>query len=270
MTDAPKVLEKAPSAPPAAKEDSSARLIIVLAFVSLVAAAALAAGNELTKDRIKAARAQVRLQAISRVMPKCDNNPVDDAIQVKDPKGKATTVYRCRQKQPDGAAPVVAVAIERDSSANKQKPYSGLIQVLVGIDAKTGKIRTFKRKGADDVAVVILKHSETPGLGSKAEAYAFRKAYAGRDLKDGDKTSDGKIWTTAKDKPGLGFVDAISGATITSRAVTEVVQSALAVFNQNRQEILTKEKAPAPKAKAPAPAESGAPARPRPAPGGKE
>jgi electron transport complex protein RnfG len=227
-----------------AKTDSLARLVLVLTLVTVIAAAALAGANALTKDRIAAARAQVKLAGIARVLPKCDNNPVEDAIELPGPKGK-TTVYRCRQKQPDGQTPVVAVAIERDSSTNKAAPYSGLIQVMVGIDARSGKIRTYKRKGADDVGVVILKHSETPGLGSKAEAHAFLKAYGGRDLQGADKTSDGKAWSVKKDNPALGFVDAISGATITSRAVTEIVHAAMTVFKTHREDILTRTKAPA-------------------------
>jgi Na+-transporting NADH:ubiquinone oxidoreductase subunit NqrC len=69
--------------------------------------------------------------------------------------------------------------------------------------------------------------------------YDFRQAYVGKDLKGKDKTSGGKLWLTKKDNPQLGFVDAISGATITSRAVTEIVKKSLTVFNKNRKAILT-------------------------------
>lgn len=222
------------------KPDSAARLVLTLMGVTLVAGAALAGAHVLTKDRITAAKARKKLASIKKVLPKCTNNPVKDAIKVKDPKGKKTEVYRCRKKQPDGSSPVVAVAIGQSSDGNKSKPYSGVIRVIVGIDAKSGKIRSYKtKKGKPEVAVVIVKHTETPGLGSKAEDYDFRKAYVGRDLKGKDKTSKGKIWVTKKDNVQLGFVDAISGATITSRAVTEIVKKALTVFNQNKTAILT-------------------------------
>lgn len=241
VTDGGKTLAKtAPQAePPAPRKDSLARLALTLTLVAVVAATALAGANALTKDRIAAARARVKLAGIARVLPKCDNNPVQDEIKVKGPKGNTISVYPCRQKQPDQSSGVVAVAIESDSSKNKAAPYSGLIQVLVGIDARTGKIRTFKRKGEDDVGVVILKHSETPGLGSKAETYSFLKAFAQRDLADKDRTTDGKVWAVKKDNPSLGFVDVISGATITSRAVMEVVHHAMAVYQLRREELVT-------------------------------
>ncbi len=224
-----------------ASQDSPMRLVATLIIVTGVAGAALAGANALTKDRIAAAKAAKKLASIKKVLPRCSNNPVKDAIKVKSPKGSEVEVYRCRSRQPDGSAPVVAVAIQQSSTGNRHKPYSGLIQVMVGIDARTGKVRSFKNnKGSDDVAVVIVKLSETPGLGSKAQDYDFRKAFAGRDLVDKDRTSDGKLWATRKDNPQLGFVDAISGATITSRAVTEIVQKALAVWNANKKIILTK------------------------------
>ncbi len=250
MTDkveAKDIAEKDDAAPPSSPEtnaapepqqDSAAKLVLTLTFVTMVAGAALAGAHALTKGPIAAAKARKKLASIKKVLPKCTNNPVKDAIKVAGPQGK-TEVYRCRKKQPDGSNPVVAVAIEQSSKGNKYKTYSGLIRVMVGIDTKSGQVRAFKnKKGKQEVAVVIVKHSETPGLGSKAEDYDFRKVYAGQDLKSKDKTSQGKMWVTKKDNP-LGFVDAISGATITSRAVTEIVKKALIVFNKNRTTILT-------------------------------
>lgn len=238
--DTPPPAQPEDGAAPEPGQDSGARLVLTLLIVTLLAGGALAVAHALTKDRIAAAKARKKLASIKKVLPKCTNNPVKDAIKVAGPKGKKTEVYRCRKKQPDGSNPVVAVAIEQSSDGNKHKPYSGVIRVMVGIDAKSGKVRSYKtKKGKQEVAVVIVKHTETPGLGSKVEDYDFRKAYVGRDLKGKDKTSKGKLWVTRKDNPQLGFVDAISGATITSRAVTEIVKKALTVFNKNRTAILT-------------------------------
>jgi H+/Na+-translocating ferredoxin:NAD+ oxidoreductase subunit G len=239
MTDKAEAIEVAgKDDAPEPQQDSAARLVLTLTIVAMVAGAALTGAHALTKGPIKAAKARKKLASIKKVLPKCTNNPVKDAIKVSGPQGK-TLVYRCRKRQPDGSTPVVAVAIGQTSEGNKYKTYSGLIRVMVGIDAKSGKIRSYKnKKGKQEVAVVIVKHSETPGLGSKATDYDFRKAYAGQDLKPQDKTSEGKVWLTKKDNP-LGFVDAISGATITSRAVTEIVKKALVVFTKNKVAILT-------------------------------
>lgn len=230
---------KAEAAAPVPTEDSPAKLVLTLMGVALVAGAALAGAHVVTKDRIAAAKARKKLASIKKVLPKCTNNPVKDAIKVADAKGKKTEVYRCRKKQADGSNPVVAVAIQQSSDGNKNKSYSGVIRVMVGIDTKSGQVRSYKtKKGKKEVAVIIVKHTETPGLGSKAEDYDFRKAFAGKGLKGKDKTAKGKLWTTKK-RNALGFVDAISGATITSECVTEIVKKALTVFNKNKQVILT-------------------------------
>lgn len=250
--------------PPAG--DSLARLVVTLVGVCAVAAAALAGANSLTHARIKAAKDRVKLMGIQRVLPKCVNDPVKDALELAGPKGHKTPIYPCVQVSPGGERKVVAVAVQRDSSTNTHHPYGGTIQVLVGIDAQTGRVRTFRSKGHADVGVVILSLSETPGLGSKSTSYAFRKNFAGRNLVDKDKSQDAqggppRVWAPKKDNPN-GFVDAISGATITSRAVTEIVHDALATYNQHKPRILSVARKAA----------TGAPRRPAPphGPAGKE
>lgn len=247
MSDSENATEKAAptSSPttPSPTGDSLTRLAVTLVGVCAIAAAALAGANSLTHGRIQAARNRVKLMGIQRVLPKCANDPVKDELQLTGPKGHKTPIYPCVQVGPNGERRVVAVAVQRDSSTNSHHPYGGTIQVLVGIDTQTGRIRTFQRKGHDDVGVVILSLSETPGLGSKSTSFAFRKNFAGRNLVDKDKSEDpegGKayIWAPKKDNPA-GFVDAISGATITSRAVTEIVHDALATYNQHKPRILS-------------------------------
>ncbi len=79
--------------------------------------------------------------------------------------------------------------------------YSGKINMLVGIN-KDHTIR--------DVA--ILSHTETPGLGSKITEEAFTGQFMDLEIGDMALSKDG------------GKIDAITGATISSRAVTEVIQ----------------------------------------------
>jgi electron transport complex protein RnfG len=80
--------------------------------------------------------------------------------------------------------------------------------MMVGID-KTGNV----------IGISIISHAETPSLGAvaaedNAAGEAFRSQFAGLS------------GTLAVSKDG-GTVDAISGATITSRAVVEGVNAAL-------------------------------------------
>lgn len=80
--------------------------------------------------------------------------------------------------------------------------YGGDITVIVGI--KDGKVE----------GVSITDMDETPGLGARASEESYISQYKGKS---------GKL---AVSKDG-GKIEAISGATITSRAVTDAVNKAL-------------------------------------------
>lgn len=86
--------------------------------------------------------------------------------------------------------------------------YGGAIQMMVGISSADGTV----------AGVRILKHSETPGLGALAARESFYRKFDGRDLAP---------LTVVKGFPGPGEIDAITGATITTRAVTDAVNEAM-------------------------------------------
>ena len=79
--------------------------------------------------------------------------------------------------------------------------YAGPINMLVGVDK------------AKVVGVKILNHRETPGLGNKIVKPEFLRQFAGKTLTDPIEPK--------KD------IDAITGATISSRAVSKGVREAL-------------------------------------------
>ncbi len=89
---------------------------------------------------------------------------------------------------------------------NIAKGYGGDISVMTGVDSE-GKV----------TGVNILSHSETAGLGAKAAEKSFRDKFIG--LVDGI--------TVSKDKAGDNSIDALTGATITSRAVVNAVNAAI-------------------------------------------
>lgn len=82
--------------------------------------------------------------------------------------------------------------------------YGGNIEVITGIDIN-GKITGIK----------VVKHAETPGLGANAENESFSNQFVG-------KSGNLKV---NKD------IEALTGATITSKAVTEAVNYAVDLFN---------------------------------------
>ena len=92
---------------------------------------------------------------------------------------------------------------------NVAKGYGGDISVMTGVD-KDGKV----------TGVNILSHSETAGLGANAVKESFRDQFVGLV----------KGITVSKDKPGENSIDALTGATVTSRAVTKAVNAAIEKF----------------------------------------
>lgn len=94
------------------------------------------------------------------------------------------------------------------------KGYGGKINIMVGIK-NNGEVSGIK----------ILSQSETAGLGANCEQPEFYKQYSGKPTQNLKvvKTSDVK-----KDE-----IKAITGATITSKAVTKGVNEAIDFYNNN-------------------------------------
>ncbi len=89
---------------------------------------------------------------------------------------------------------------------NTEKGYGGDISVMTGVDLN-GKV----------TGVNILSHSETAGLGANATGEKFRNQFV--NLVKGI--------TVSKGEGGENSIDAITGATITSKAVTAAVNAAI-------------------------------------------
>lgn len=82
------------------------------------------------------------------------------------------------------------------------KGYGGLIDILVGLEDET----TIK-------GVTIVSHLESPGLGARIISSSFRDQFVGVNIADVALTQKG------------GEIDAITGATISSRAVVDAIRA---------------------------------------------
>lgn len=91
------------------------------------------------------------------------------------------------------------------------KGYSSYIKILVSTDPFL-KIKSIE----------ILSHGETPGLGDEIEKKDFKEQFQEKGL---DNLELVKVETTDK-------IQAISGATISSRAVTNGVKEAIKMLNE--------------------------------------
>ena len=89
--------------------------------------------------------------------------------------------------------------------------YSGPIQGLVGLDA-AGAVS----------GVRVLVQTETPGLGAKITGQAFLPQYQGRRVEE---------VALKRDDPA-GKIDAITAATISSRALTRAVRQAIEEYQK--------------------------------------
>jgi Na+-translocating ferredoxin:NAD+ oxidoreductase subunit G len=176
-------------------------LVITLSVVTLVASVSLGFVYQWTKAPIAEAQLKKQLKAIEYVMPGYDNNPVLEKYKVATPDGKdSLEFYPAKAK-----GELMGVAIKSKSP----KGYSGDIWLMVGLNMK-GEIRN----------VFVVAHQETPGLGSKMTASSFVKQFLGKN----------PGVANLKVKKDGGEIDAISGATISSRAYSEAVQLAYDTF----------------------------------------
>lgn len=174
---------------------------ITLFVICLVVSALLAGTNALTKAPIAENSLKKTQEAMKSVCPFAASFE-----ETKGVEGNTNVVYKAL----DDKGEVKGCAIPVIS-----KGYGGDIQIMVGISSADGGMVT---------GVEILSHGETPGLGANATAEDFRNQFKDNPslhgfsvVKDGSGGSEGKI-------------DAITGATITSNAVTNAVNEALHIY----------------------------------------
>ena len=167
------------------------RLALTLFLITAVVAAALAGVNSVTKPIIDQLNAEKTQKAIETVLP----GGFDEQLTSFDNQGGLVSkVYKGES----------GYALEVLPSG-----FDNTITMMVGVDFE-GKV----------LGISVVSHTETAGLGAVAAAQtsageAFRSQFVG------------KSGSVAVSKDG-GELDAITGATITSRAICVGVNAALA------------------------------------------
>ena len=171
------------------------QLVLALTVISAVCAAVLALVNSKTKDRIASLTAEKTANAAKAVLPSgviaTDTRPDPSNTDLKVTVGYAdASKTKILGYAAPGASP---------------KGYGGEIRLMVGLTAER-KIVSYR----------VLAANETPGLGAKLGDAAFANQF------------DGKNGPALKVKKDGGEIDAITGATITSRAVCDAIADACA------------------------------------------
>jgi len=179
----------------------SLRLFIITFSVALI----LAVGNHITADRIEQLTIQLQNDARKSVLPEAadfDEVPLEGLG-----RGEYKLVNSVYEGKNEGATVGYCVNVV-------PKGFGGAIDIMVGVDIK-GKITGIK----------IISSSETAGLGSKAERPEFLQQYIGKSTANTLKVIKN---ATPKDDE----IEAISGATVTSNAVTDGVNAAAQLVNE--------------------------------------
>lgn len=191
---------------------------IILFVITLLAGLCLGLVYEVTKNPIAEANAKAKQEAYQRVYPDAKEFAADEAIEkkVKD------SAQFLSNNALDGAV-ISEVLIANDESGNAigyvvsfvaKEGYGGDISLSMGM-TNEGEI----------TGLEVLSASETAGLGANCTKPDFKDQFKGKNVDAIEYTKDG---ATADNQ-----IDAISGATITTKAVTKGVNAAIAFLKQN-------------------------------------
>lgn len=174
-------------------------LVVVLGLITFVCALLLGVVNGVTKDKIEQNGIETRNAAMSEIIPNAEFTDVEVPADFATPADKNQPVVSgVYQATLDGAEAGYCVEVN-------PKGFGGALKMIVGINAD-GTVAGIK----------VTEASETPGLGAKAQSDKnWIAQFAGQP-------ADGSL---AVSKDG-GTINAITGATITSRAVTLGVNTA--------------------------------------------
>ena len=189
------------------------KMVVVLTILSCFSGGVLAYLRNSTQERIDNQVLEfVKGPAVRTIFEGAGNNPIADRFTLKDGDVERTFFVAVFDGEPRG------VAFETSG-----KGYGGDVGLMVGIDVKDNKL----------MGVGVTTHGETPGMGAKAKTDpTFVSQFKGLALEEPFKvTADG------------GSINAISGATITSRAVSAAATSAEDIYQKLKPQIDDKIKA---------------------------
>ena len=192
-----------------AKMQSSLRnMVLSLTLISLGASAGLGFVYEMTKAPIEITALNKKLNAIKQVVPEFTNNPNDEMFMLPTGEGDSLEVYPAKKGEE-----VVGYAVRSYTNNG----FSGYIGFMVG----------FTPDGAI-YNINVLEHKETPGLGTKMVPEGTPEKPEFKDQFKGKNPAEFAL----KVKKDGGPVDAITAATISSRAFCDGVQRAYNAFEK--------------------------------------
>lgn len=175
------------------------KLGLILLIITSVAALALGFTNMITIEKIEKAEAAVSEEARKEVLDA-------EAFNVVDGFNNDTIIDVYEGVKGND---IIGYAITTATPA-----YGGNISVITGI-SKEGKITGIK----------VVKHNETPGLGANATSLDWQSQFKG-------KSTSEEVVVVKSAPSNDNEIQALTGATITSKAVSNGVNEARKLFNE--------------------------------------
>lgn len=187
------------------KASTFLNMTLTLFVITVVSGISLGFINNITEGPKAQAKLARKINALKEVLPNFNNNPVQEAVLVSAEGAKdSIEVYTASLDKSYVGTAVVG---------SSEKGFSGLVKIMVGFTPE-GIIEN----------IAVLEQKETPGLGTKMKDEKFIRQFRGKD--------PGQF--KLKVKKDQGEVDALTGATITTRAFCEATQLAYDVFKQDQ------------------------------------
>ncbi|MBQ6082801.1 MAG: RnfABCDGE type electron transport complex subunit G [Bacteroidales bacterium] len=188
----------------AKKESTLVNMLIALMVITIVSGGVLGFVYGLTKPAIDQVEANKNLKAINEVLK------TDVEIATTEAKVIEDLTYNLAY---DANGDFIGAAVKTYSNNG----FGGKVELMVGI-LKNGYINK----------VSVLAQAETPGLGANMTNEKWKSQFDGKNPKE-------FILKVTKDG---GNVDAITAATISSRAVSEAIQKAVDGFEANKDQFM--------------------------------
>lgn len=178
------------------------KMVVVLTILSSFSGGLLAALRDGTKEKIENQELElVKGPALRVILKGASNDVVADRFKLMDGEVERSVFVGVFNGKPN------TVAFESEASG-----FADKIGLLVAVNVEEDKL----------VGVGVTTHKETPGLGARAKTdLKFAKQFAGVPATEAVKvTQDG------------GKINALGGATITSRAVCAGTSSAIETYKR--------------------------------------
>ncbi|WP_099950528.1 RnfABCDGE type electron transport complex subunit G [Ezakiella peruensis] len=181
------------------------KLGIILLVFALVAAGVLGYVNSVTEPIIAEREAREANEAYQELIPEADEFvefTSEELNKYKAINSKVTSIVKATKGGDE-----IGYLLTTNGGG-----YGGDITVITALI------------GDEIKAIKILKHKETPEIGTKVDNPDFQAQYSGKSVRE--------PIAVKKENPGASEIQAITGSTVSSRGVTDAVNIALDIYKE--------------------------------------